>query len=186
MKPQSLFFAVLLNLSLNAAYAESPHSHPAPSPAHDNRVVLELAPGERAMILEEMRLFLSGLQKMTGALGKQDMPAAAAAARGMGRIMTHEVPPTLRAKLPQEFRQLGFSVHSDFDQIALDAKSLKDVSYSLGQVSATLQKCVNCHTTYQIRSPALNAGHWANGCRDVVALLSAAPRFKESGTGGIP
>jgi len=156
MKFRPLILAVLLNLGLTAASADSPHAH---VPTHDSRVVLELTPGERAMILEEMRLFLAGLQKMTGALGTQDMPAVAAAARDLGQKMTHEVPPALRAKLPQEFRQLGFSVHREFDQIALDAESLKDVSYSLGQLSATLQKCVNCHATYQIRTPLLDAGH---------------------------
>jgi hypothetical protein len=156
MKFRPLILAVLLNMGLTAASADSSHAH---VPTHDSRVVLELTPGERAMILEEMRLFLAGLQKMTGALGTQDMPAVAAAARDLGQKMTHEVPPALRAKLPQEFRQLGFSVHREFDQIALDAESLKDVSYSLGQLSATLQKCVSCHATYQIRTPLLDAGH---------------------------
>jgi len=127
--------------------------------ASDSRVVLELTPSERAMILEEMRLFLGGVQKMTDAFGKQDMPAVAEAARGMGQIMVHEVPPALRDKLPIGFRQLGFSVHRDFDQIALDAESMKDVSTSLNQLSATLQKCVACHATYQIQAPALNAKH---------------------------
>lgn len=96
---------------------------------------------------------------MTGALGKQDMQAVAGASRGMGQKMAHEVPPALRAKLPMEFRQLGFSVHSDFDQMALDAEGLKDVGSSLGQLSATLQKCVRCHAAYQIRVQALDAGH---------------------------
>ena len=103
------------------------------------------------MILDEMRRFLAGVQGMIGALGRQDMGAAAGAARGMGRKMAHEVPPALRAKLPQEFRQLGSSVHRDFDQIALDADSLKDPGHSLGQLSATLQTCVACHAAYQIR-----------------------------------
>jgi len=58
-----------------------------------------------------------------------------------------------------EFRQLGFSVHREFDQIAMDAESLKDVSTTLGQLSATLQKCVSCHATYQIRTPAPDARH---------------------------
>lgn len=151
--------AVLLGLSLaTAAYAGESHAtHPAP--AADGRAVLELTPGERAMILEEMRMFLSGVQKMTGALSEQDMPAAAAAARGLGQVMVHEVPPALRAKLPPEFRQLGFSVHRDFDQIALDAESMKDVSHSLGQLSATLQKCVACHAGYQIRETGLDDKH---------------------------
>lgn len=151
--------AVLLGLNLaTTAYAEETHAHHTP-PAADGRAVLELTPGERAMILEEMRMFLGGVQKMTDALGRQDMPAVAEAARGMGQKMVHEVPPALRAKLPQKFRQLGFSVHSEFDQIALDAESLKDVSYSLNQLSATLQKCVACHATYQIQTSVLNDKH---------------------------
>ncbi|KVW95642.1 hypothetical protein ABW22_10635 [Thiobacillus denitrificans] len=143
---------------MTAVHAQDQHAQ-HPTSDHDARVVLELTSSERVMILEEMRMFLTGVQKMTGALGQQDMPAVAEAARDMGQKMVHEVPPALRAKLPMEFRQLGFSVHRDFDQIALDADSLKDVSYSLGQLSATLQKCVACHATYQIQTPALNARH---------------------------
>ncbi len=156
MKPNQTLLAVLLSMNLAAAYAEGPHAqHHAPT--HDGRAVLELSPDERAMILDEMRMFLDGVEKMTGALGRQDMPAVAETARNLGQKMVHEVPPALRAKLPQEFRQLGFSVHRDFDQIALDAESMKDVSHSLNQLSATLQKCVACHASYQIQAPAFNA-----------------------------
>jgi hypothetical protein len=153
MKHRPLVLAALLGLSLSAAHAQDPHPHAS---GHDGRAALELAPAERAMILEEMRLFLDGVQKMTAALGKQDMPATAQAARALGQVMVHEVPPALRAKLPMEFRQLGFAVHREFDQIALDAESMGDVSHSLGQLSATLQKCVSCHAVYQIRTPALD------------------------------
>lgn len=158
MKPQSFVLAALLGLSLPIAHAQETHAHDH-APVHDGRAILELNPEERAMILEEMRLFLGGVQKMTDALGRQDMASAAEAARGMGQKMVHEVPPALRAKLPMEFRQLGFSVHRDFDQIAMDADSLKDVSTTLNQLSATLQKCVSCHSTYQIRTPALDTRH---------------------------
>jgi len=158
MKMHHVLLASALSLNMTAALAQDPHAHHS-APGPDARIVLELTPGERAMILEEMRLFLGGVQKMTAAFGKQDMPAVAEAARAMGQVMVHEVPPALRAKLPMEFRQLGFSVHRDFDQIALDADSMKDVSFSLNQLSATLQKCVACHATYQIQTPALNAGH---------------------------
>jgi hypothetical protein len=151
--------AVVLGLNLaTAANAEEAHAHHL-APAADGRAVLQLTPGERAMILDEMRMFLGGVQTMTDALGRQDMPAVAEAARGLGQKMVHEVPPALRAKLPQEFRQLGFSVHRDFDQIALDAESMKDVSHSLGQLSATLQKCVACHAGYQIRQAGFDDRH---------------------------
>ena len=159
MKTRPAFLAALLSVSMYNAQAQNvphpPHAHAAP----DDRVVLELTPDERAMILEEMRMFLSGVQQMTGALGRQDMPAAAEAARGLGQKMVHEVPPALRAKLPTGFRQLGFSVHREFDQIALDADTLKDASHTLNQLSATLQKCVACHTTYQIQSPMFHTEH---------------------------
>lgn len=151
--------AALLSLSLvTAAYAQDPHSNHH-APATDGRAVLALTPDERAMILDEMRTFLDGVQKVTDALAREDMSAVAHAARSMGQKLTHEVPPALRAKLPMEFRQMGSAVHREFDQIALDAESLKDVRYSLNQLSVTLQKCVSCHATYQIQSPLLNAAH---------------------------
>jgi hypothetical protein len=156
MKHRTLPLVVLLSLGVTAAHAEDPHTH---APAHDSRVILELSPAERAVVLEEMRGFLGGVQQMTSALGRQDMPAAADAARSMGQKLAHALPPALGARLPQEFRQLGAAVHRDFDQIALDADSLQDPSTSLNQLSATLQKCVSCHATYQIRTPAFAGGH---------------------------
>lgn len=161
MKPVRLVFALLLGLlgNTSVAAADSHSHHGESAPARDARAVLELSEGERAMILEEMRLFLSGVQKLTAALAEQDMAVVAEEARGMGVKMTHEVPPALRAKLPQEFRQLGFSVHRDFDALALDAESMKDAGHSLRQLSTTLQKCVSCHATYQIRPQSLHDQH---------------------------
>lgn len=156
MKYRHAAMIPLLCLNLGAAYAEEEHDHHDHAPATDNRTVLKLTPDERIMILEEMRLFLDGVQKMTGSLGKQDMQATAEAARNMGQKMVHEVPPALRAKLPQEFRQLGAAVHGGFDQMALDAETLKDVSYTLNQLSATLKNCASCHATYQIQGSSMN------------------------------
>jgi hypothetical protein len=164
VKKHCALFAVLLSLGVSSAGAQDAHSHHATDahahhavPAADGRAILALNAAERVMILEEMRLFLGGVQRMTGALARQDMAATAEVARSLGQKMVHEVPAALREKLPMEFRQLGFSVHRDFDQIALDAETLKDVSHTLNQLSATLQKCVACHATYQIQSPLV--GH---------------------------
>lgn len=157
MKRAFVLGAALFSLTAPAAHGQDPHGHGATLPARDDRVVLALSPAERAMILEEMHRFLAGVQKMTGALGREDMVAAAQAARALGVSMTHDVPAALRAKLPLEFRQLGASVHREFDQIALDAESLADARHSLGQLSSTLEKCVSCHASYQIRTPAPDA-----------------------------
>lgn len=159
MKYRHAAMIPLLCLNLGAAYAEEGHDHHGHAPATDNRTVLKLTPDERMMILEEMRLFLDGIQKMTYSLSKQDMQAAADAARNMGQKMVHEVPPALRAKLPQEFRQLGATVHGGFDQMAMDAETLQDVSHTLNQLSATLKNCASCHATYQIQGPVLTNNH---------------------------
>lgn len=153
MKTQLFTLLILLGFNVSVGAEPAAHAHP---PGHDARVVLALTPEERVIILDEMRQLLDAVQKMTGALATQDMPAAAKASRAVGQHMGHAVPPALRAKLPMEFRQLGNSVHRDFDQMALDAETLGDVSHSLTQLSATLKKCVSCHATYQIRTPTLN------------------------------
>lgn len=148
MKRRSLSLIILLALVLPGVGAHA-------ADAFERRAVLALTPAERAILFEEMHAFLAGVQKLTGALGREDFSAAAQAARVLGPAMAHEVPAAMRAKLPTEFRQLGASTHADFAQIALDAETLGDVRHSLGQLSATLQKCVACHATYQVRvSPA--------------------------------
>lgn len=166
MQSRATVLISLLFLHAGIAHAEAGQDahHHAHSHAHhaaaaaDARMPLELTPDERAMILEEMRLFLEGVQKMTYALSTQDMHAAARSARSLGRKMVHEVPPALRTKLPAEFRQLGAEVHGSFDQMAMDAESLKDVSHTLSQLSATLQRCTSCHATYRIQTPPLDGG----------------------------
>jgi hypothetical protein len=120
--------------------------------APDGRVAIVLEPPERDLLLQEMRLFLEGLQAMAAGLEKDDLGAVATAARALGSKMTGDVPPALMTKLPIEFKALGLSVHRDFDQIALDAEGLGVPKHTLGQVSAVMQKCVACHKTYQLRT----------------------------------
>jgi cytochrome c556 len=120
--------------------------------APDGRVAVVLEPPERDLLLQEMRLFLEGLQAMAAGLEKDDLRTVAAAARALGSKMTGDVPPALMTKLPIEFKTLGLSVHRDFDQIALDAEGLGIAKHTLGQVSAVMQKCVACHKTYQLRT----------------------------------
>lgn len=116
----------------------------------DTRTAIQLTPPQRALVLTEMRQFLSGLQQITAALSQDDMVTVAGVARSLGSPMTHHVPADLKQALPEEFRRQGFSVHSDFDRIALDAESLGDAGHTLSQLGETLSKCVACHTAYQI------------------------------------
>lgn len=122
--------------------------------APDERVAIVLTLGERDFVLAEMRAFVAGLQQMTAALARDDMKAAAAAARTMGMAAAHSAPVAMVGKLPLEFKTLGFAVHRDFDTMALDAESMGDAKHTLGQLAGALQKCVACHATYQIKATA--------------------------------
>lgn len=120
--------------------------------AEDGRLAVLVTPQERAMILAEMRDFVSGLQAMTDALARGDMKGVATAARAMGSAKTKGEPAALMGKLPIEFKTLGLAVHRDFDAMALDAEGLGLPKHTLGQLAATLQKCVACHASFQIKA----------------------------------
>jgi hypothetical protein len=146
-----------LCLAAGLALAAGEHDHHAAMT--DTRQPIALEAGERAIVLTEMRAFLTGVQAITAGISGGDMKAVAAASRALGRAATHEVPPSLMQKLPQDFRRQGSAVHADFDQIALDAEQLGDGSHSLKQLSETLAKCVACHATYQLTPAAASADH---------------------------
>ena len=118
----------------------------------DGRVAILLEPGERALILREMRAFVAGLQLMSDALSRDDMKGVAKVARGMGAARAHDVPLAMMGKLPLEFKTLAFSVHGGFDTIAIDAETIGMPKHTLGQLSDVLQKCVACHGSYQVKS----------------------------------
>lgn len=123
-------------------------------PGEDGRQAIVLEPGERAFVLREMRGFVAGVQQVSAALARDDLKAAAAAARGMGMAAAHDAPPTVLAKLPLGFKTLAFSTHGAFDTLAADADSLGDTKHSLAQLSDVLRQCVECHDAYQFTTPA--------------------------------
>lgn len=149
--PRPHFLRVLMLLAI--AVLASP-AMAVEAPAHgahaDHRRPLPLDEGERAFVRAEMRGFLAAVQAMTLALERRDFSALAQAARAQGMQSTHHVPATLRAKLPLEFRQIGQSVHKQFDMIALDAETLEDTGHTLAQTGELLGRCVACHATFRL------------------------------------
>jgi hypothetical protein len=117
----------------------------------DKRQILPITEMQRDHVLTEMRTLLSGTQNILDALLREDMAAVARYARSLGMGMAHKAEDHLKAVLPKEFMQLGMSVHKDFDQIAIDAESLKDPKHTLRQLSESMKKCNACHAGYQIR-----------------------------------
>lgn len=117
----------------------------------DTRRSLPMNEMQRDHILTEMRALLAGAQGILSALTRDDMASVADHARPLGTGMPHKGEDHMKAILPQEFMQMGMSLHRDFDQIAADAESLKDPKHTLKQLSDSMGKCVSCHASYQIR-----------------------------------
>lgn len=122
--------------------------------APDGRTEILLGPGERDLILGEMRQLLKAVHGVvTGAAG-QDPPAdrrqieQAARAAGMG--MAADVNPALMAKLPLPFKQMGMSVHRDMDALA-DAVVQKETAQQILQrLSSMTARCTTCHDMYRL------------------------------------
>jgi len=151
---QLLIAGALAMIMAAPAWAHDEHSHGAADHVglKDERKALKLTPPERAMILLEMRQFLNGIQVMTDALSRDDLKTVAQAAKPLGAQAAHEVPNSLKAKLPKEFKQLAFAVHGAFDQLAMDAESLGDARHTQKQLGGILKNCVSCHGMFQIHA----------------------------------
>ncbi len=116
----------------------------------DGRLALQLEAAERDLVLSEMRAFLISVQKITDGVLQKDFEKIAKSAREVGAAAQGAVPGTLVAKLPLEFKKLGFDTHSRFDQLALDAEQLGDEEQTLKQLSELMRNCVACHAAYRI------------------------------------
>ncbi|HEX7329592.1 MAG TPA: hypothetical protein VF428_13765 [Casimicrobiaceae bacterium] len=123
-------------------------------PAQDGRVVVVLTPGERALMLREMRGFVAGLQRISDGLARDDQREVADAARAMGTAAAHNAPVTMLGKLPLEFKRLAFGVHGGFDRLADNATHGASSQQTLAALSSILNDCVACHATFQVAAPA--------------------------------
>ena len=122
----------------------------AVAPSTDGRQAILLDESERNLVLGEMRMFLSSVQKITDGVSKNDMEIVVKAAREVGLAAQQAVPGSLVGKLPLSFKKLGFDTHRKFDALALDAKELGDPQHALEQLSTLMNNCVACHSTYKI------------------------------------
>ncbi|MBQ0718929.1 MAG: hypothetical protein KBT88_11205 [Gammaproteobacteria bacterium] len=142
----ALSFVLLISSWVLPTLAESDHASP------DQRQVLEITALQRQHVLLEMRALLKGVQGILGALADEDMAAVASIARPLGSAMAGKAEDHMKTILPAEFMQLGMSVHQDFDKIAASAEASEDGGAILRQLSTSMNKCLACHESYQIRS----------------------------------
>jgi len=120
----------------------------------DGRTAILLKEDERNLVLEEMRNMLDSVQGIIAGLSEQDLAMVASASRASGSSMAQQVPPALMTKLPLEFKQLGHSVHSGFDELTVAATQEETTDMILYRLSGQLSRCVACHATYQLQAEA--------------------------------
>jgi hypothetical protein len=122
--------------------------------APDGRTAVLLAPDERDLVLAEMRGMLGTVQGVIDGVNAGDMKRVAQAARASGMAAAADVNPALVAKLPLEFKELGFGLHRRFDELAAAADSGASREQVLGHLSTQLSTCVGCHAGYRIEAAA--------------------------------
>jgi hypothetical protein len=116
----------------------------------DGRIAVILEPAERQAVLGEMRLLLETTQSIVEALANNDLQSIEQSARAVGKAAISTVDFQLRAKLPLDFKKLGFATHYAFDDIADMAQAkapIKDIQIKLAD---TMNNCVACHSSFQL------------------------------------
>jgi len=118
--------------------------------ADDGRTAVLLNSAERQAVLGEMRLLLETTQSVMEALANDDMAAIEAASRPIGSAAIATVDFKLKAKLPLEFKELGFGTHYAFDDIADMASSGQPAKAIQLKLAQTMNNCIACHASYQL------------------------------------
>ena len=118
--------------------------------ASDGRTAVLLASNERNLVLTEMRGMLAAVQGVVDGVNAGNMKQVAQAARASGMAAAADVDPALMAKLPLAFKELGFSVHKRFDEIATETDAGASGEQVLASLSTQLSACVACHASYRI------------------------------------
>lgn len=123
-------------------------------PGADKRLHVLLAPAERDQVLGEMRLLLKAVHGVVTGLGSQDQQAdrkqAEQAARSAGMGMAADVNPALMAKLPLPFKQMGMSVHKDFDGLADAIAQGETPAQIMHRLASITGRCTTCHDLYRL------------------------------------
>lgn len=115
----------------------------------DSRIDLKLTPEERVEFLAEMRHMLGSIQGIMQGIGESDRARIAAAAWQSGNRMARATPASVRAKLPQAFRDLGGPTHMMFEELAVRAET-DDMDNLARDTSTLMNQCMACHATFRV------------------------------------
>jgi len=115
------------------------------------RAAIVLDYQDRELVLDEMRAMLQSTQQIIEGLANNNRAQVINAAKAAGMGSAIDLDPVFLAKLPLDFKTLGFSMHSDMDALskrAINGASDKELA---GMLANTLNKCVGCHSAWQLK-----------------------------------
>ena len=118
----------------------------------DGRTAILLLPGERNLVLAEMRGFLESVQEIIEAVTENDMQAIAKSTHNVGMANAQGVPASLMGKLPLEFKKLGMATHQAFDDLGMEASDMGDGALVMKKLGKLLQNCTACHASYRLEA----------------------------------
>ena len=144
-----LFFVAIALWLVTIAVAATLFLRGVTAPGSDGRTAVTLTVAERDFVLGEMRTMLGAIQGTLEGLGVGDAAAAAKAAASGGIAFEHDVPPSLMAKLPLEYKLQGMAMHTGFDEIAAAARKGEAVPALTGRLAGQLNLCLGCHQSYR-------------------------------------
>ena len=119
----------------------------------DGREIVNVTPGEKQFVLQEMRQLLEATQQIHVAMGKGNREEAAQAAESVGMGMVEElaaVESTILFKLPAPMKKLGLGTHREFDNLAQTIRSNATDSQVMEHMGQLMSRCVACHATYRL------------------------------------
>lgn len=116
----------------------------------DHRRAVLLSNSERDLVLGEMRALLKSLNWVFTGLAQNDQTFIVKAIEPVGMKMAADVNPVLMGKLPLEFKQLGMSVHKDFDVLREDISRGLSNQLITKRMSEITGKCIACHEAYRL------------------------------------
>jgi cytochrome c556 len=97
-----------------------------------------------------MRGITASLNGVLLGISENDRKKIEESARASGMVMAAEDNAGLIAKLPTEFKQMGFGLHRDFDALADAAKSTETPAQLLDRTAKLTSRCNGCHQVYRI------------------------------------
>lgn len=120
----------------------------------DGRTEILLAAAERDQILAEMRLLLKAVDGIVRVLGEPqlDLKQMEETARSVGMEMAADTEPSIMAKLPLPFKQMGMSIHQDMDALADAVVQGETPQQILRRLSSMTARCTACHDMYRFNA----------------------------------